>query len=360
MVKQASLVKQTAGKDMLRKAEESARAVLSEVPFIKLLSSKTEAKIDNRQVDLLFNALVSGKPANLVVEIKSQGEPRLVRMATAEIKDHLKDITDSYGILVAPYLSDTSRLICKEAGVGCIDLAGNAFLSFRNVFIDRSGNPNPFPVSRSSKSVFSPKSSRVLRVLLSDPSKKWYVEDLSREADISIGLTSRVKQSLLSLEWIKEENKSFYLAKPEEALDQWVNRYSYTKNPAVSFYSNLGEEELESAVVKECNRRKLRYGLALFSGARRVAPFVRFMRSFFYIDGSIEDVAAELQFRKVESGANVTLIQPYDAGVLYGLQNIDGVNVVSDMQLYLDLKGYKGRGEEAAQAIYEKRIKPKW
>ncbi len=345
---------------MLRRAEESARSVLSEVPFIELLDSESKAGGGDKGVDLLINGMVSGKPVKFLIEIKSQGEPRLVRMAVAQLKDYLRDAKDSYGILVAPFLSDASRQICREAGVGCIDLAGNAFLSFRNIFVDISGKPNPFPVSRLSKSVFSPKSSRVLRVLLADPSKRWYVEDLSRETGISIGLTSRVKQSLLSMEWIKEENKSFFLVKPEEALSQWVSNYTYEKNTAASFYSGLTEDELEAAIAKECEKRGVRYGLALFSGARKVAPFVRFMRFFSYIEGNIEDVAEALQFKKVDTGANVTLLQPYDEGVFYGLQSINGVNVVSDIQLYLDLKGYKGRGEEAAQAIFEKRIKPKW
>jgi hypothetical protein len=360
MVKQANLVKLSTAKDMLRKADVSIRAVLFGVPFIELLDSRTEARIGDKDIDLLLNAMVSGKPVKFLVEAKSQGEPRLVRIAVSQLKDYLRDAKDSYGIFVAPFLSDASRQICREAGVGCIDLAGNAFLSFRNIFVDISGKPNPFPVSRLSRSVFSPKSSRVLRALLADPSKRWYVEDLSRETGISIGLTSRVKQSLLSMEWIKEENKSFFLVKPEEALSQWVGNYSYEKNTAVSFYSGLAEDELEAAVVKECEKRGLRYGLALFSGARKVAPFVRFMRFFSYIEGNIEDVAEALQFKRVDTGANVTLLQPYDEGVFYGLQNMNGIKVVSDIQLYLDLKGYKGRGEEAAQAIFEKRIKPKW
>ncbi len=360
MVKLATSVKLSNGREIPGKGEESARAVLAGVPFIELLDSESEAKWGDKVVDLLINAMVSGKPVKFLIEVKSQGEPRLVRMAVAQLKDYIGDAKDSYGILVAPFLSDASRQICREARVGCIDLAGNAFLSFRNIFVDISGKPNPFPVSRLSRSVFSPKSSRVLRVLLADPSKRWYVEELSRETGISIGLTSRVKQSLLLMEWIKEENRSFFLVKPGEALNQWVGNYSYEKNTAVSFYSGLAEDELEAAVVKECEKRGLRYGLALFSGARKVAPFVRFMRFFLYIEGNIEDVAGAVQFKKVDTGANVTLLQPYDDGVFYGLQNIKGVNVVSDIQLYLDLKGYKGRGEEAAQAIFEKRIKPKW
>ncbi len=347
-------------KIMKIKAKKSLESILKEIPFVELKGSKTNVRANNIKIDIVLNILISGKPAKFLVEVKSQGEPRLVRMAVAQIKDYLQSFKDSYGILVAPYLSDTSKQICKEGGIGCVDFAGNAFLSFRNIFIDRSGRANPFTVARPLKSVFSPKSSRILRVLLSDPAKRWYVEDLSQEAGISIGLTSRMKQALLSEEWIKEDNKRFYLVKPEEVLNQWINNYSYEKNLSFSFYSGLSEEQLELAIKRECEKRKYQYGLALFSGARKVAPFVRTMRFFSYIEGNIEDISKALQLKKVESGANITLLQPYDIGIFYGLQDINGINIVSDIQLYLDLKSYKGRGEEAAQAIFEQRIKPKW
>src|SRR3989304_8249505 len=265
MVKQAYTVKQLSGKDLLKKAQKSIESLLLDVPLVKLKESKANVKIDNQEIDFVLSALISGKPAKFIVEVKSQGEPRLVRMAIAQLKEYLKNFKDSYGILVAPYLSDASRQICKETGIGCLDLAGNAFLSFKNIFIDRSGRPNPFPVLRLSKSVFSPKSSRVLGVLLSDPAKKWYVEDLSLEAGISIGLASRVKQALLAEEWITEENKRFYLRKPTDMLDQWMNNYSYSKNQLFSFYSSLTDDQLEAAVKKECERKNYLYALTLFT-----------------------------------------------------------------------------------------------
>ena len=361
MVKQMYTVKQISEVDLLKKAQESIESVFSEIPFIKIIGrTKNNVKIDNKKFDILLSTIIAGKTVKFIVEVKSQGEPLIVRMAATQLKEYTKDIKNCYGILVAPYLSDASRQICKEAGIGCIDLTGNAFLSFKNIFIDRTGRANLFTAIRVSKSVFSPKSSRVLRVLLSNPSKKWYVETISREADISIGLASRIKQLLLSEEWIKDGNKGFYFVKPEEALNQWANSYSYRKNQMVSFYSGLSENQIETSIREECEKRKYLYGLTLFSGARKVAPFVRFMRFFSYIEGEIDNIAEALQFKRVESGANVTLLQPYDKGILYGLQNINNINVVSDIQLYLDLKSYKGRGDEAAQAIFEQRIKPKW
>ena len=52
--------------------------------------------------------------------------------------------------------------------------------------------------------------------------------------------------------------------------------------------------------------------------------------------------------------------EPYDAGVLYGVREVDRAPVVSPVQLYLDLSQTKGRGEEGAAAILEQVIKPTW
>ena len=41
-------------------------------------------------------------------------------------------------------------------------------------------------------------------------------------------------------------------------------------------------------------------------------------------------------------------------------KDLDNIKVVSPIQLYLDLNNYKGRGEEAAQFLYEQEIKPQW
>ena len=51
---------------------------------------------------------------------------------------------------------------------------------------------------------------------------------------------------------------------------------------------------------------------------------------------------------------------PYDEGVFYGTQVIDDIRIVSPFQIYLDMKGYRGRGEEAAEVLLRDVIKPKW
>jgi hypothetical protein len=335
-------------------------SILRVIPFVEIREWKDNVRMGDRQYDLFLAANFSRKPVNLVVEYKSQAQPRYLRMAALELKSRLQSLKGSYGILMAPYLSAESMEICGEIGVGCVDLSGNAFLSFGNAFIERTGMPNQFPEKRALKSMFSPKSSRVLRAILAEPARRWHVEELARAVGISLGLASKAKQALLSQEWIKEEERRFFPANPETMLEEWTKNYSYKKNRLSSFYSELDETSLETAVKDVCEKRGYPYGLALFSGARRIAPFVRFPRFFSYVTCSVDDVAGPMKLKRVESGANVTLLEPYDDGVFYGVRDVAGIKVVSDIQLYLDLKSYGGRGEEAARAIFEQRIKKAW
>ncbi len=62
----------------------------------------------------------------------------------------------------------------------------------------------------------------------------------------------------------------------------------------------------------------------------------------------------------VPTGANAILLRPFDEGVLYGSQDVEGDRVVSDVQLYLDLASQRGRGEEAATFLLDQRLRPTW
>jgi hypothetical protein len=58
--------------------------------------------------------------------------------------------------------------------------------------------------------------------------------------------------------------------------------------------------------------------------------------------------------------SNVALFTSYDEGVLYGARQIGGICIASPVQVYLDLLGVKGRGEEAAKAILDEVIRRSW
>ena len=74
----------------------------------------------------------------------------------------------------------------------------------------------------------------------------------------------------------------------------------------------------------------------------------------------IQEVAESVGLKEVSSGPNFTILEPYDEGVFYASRETEGIIVACDVQLYLDLIGYRGRGEESAKFLLEQRIKPKW
>ena len=156
------------------------------------------------------------------------------------------------------------------------------------------------------------------------------------------------------------EGRALWLAKPEALLREWSQAYRYEANEARPFYAMRSVPEIEQSVAEECERRGIKYGLALFSGAARVAPYTTYNRAFAYVEDGLSDIAEALDLRPVDSGANVVLLSPYDEGIFYGLRDIDGAKVVSDLQLYLDLRNNKSRGEEAAEFLYERRIEKRW
>ena len=58
-------------------------------------------------------------------------------------------------------------------------------------------------------------------------------------------------------------------------------------------------------------------------------------------------------------GGNVSIVLPYDEGVFYGACKVNGLNVVSEVQLHVDLLNYPARGEEAAEALLRE-LKAQW
>jgi hypothetical protein len=203
-----------------------------------------------------------------------------------------------------------------------------------------------------------------LRVLLCNPKRNWFVKDLAKEANISLGQASNLKKRLLEFEFIKEIGNEkavkFRLSNPEVLLNRWAEYYSYRANRTRNYYSLDDVKVIEKKLSDYCESKKIRYAYTLVSGASLVAPFLRYKRAFVYLSNFIEKVTLALGWKEVPSGPNITILEPYDEGVFYGLQEINGMKVVSDTQLYLDLKGYKERGEEAAQFLLENRLRKQW
>jgi hypothetical protein len=194
---------------------------------------------------------------------------------------------------------------------------------------------------------------------LTDSQRSWKTEALANAADVSIGQVANVKKLLTDREWLSSETSGIRLSNPSALLDEWSLQYKFRRNKVNDYYAMAEVSEIEYQLAETCQQKSINYALTGFSGAARLAPAVRYQRGIAYLDGGLDDLVDALGWKSVESGANVTLLAPYDEGVFYGTRDVNGMRVVSPVQVYLDLQSYRGRGQEAAQAV-RKEIEKAW
>ncbi len=345
-------------------ASERLADILREVPFLAQSGLRPEPGPRDSRVDFAVSVRPDGLDRRLLCQIKTSGQPKIARQACLELVDYARSDKKAYPVFIAPYISPAAAAICDQYDVGYLDFAGNCRLAFDKVYIRREGFPNPAVERRDLRSLYSPKAERILRVLLAAGKRTWRTQELADEAGVSLGQVANVKKLLADREWIDVQPAGFGLRTLETAvlplLQEWTANYRASRNSAREFYSLKSISEIEANLSEAGREPAARVAFTGFSGAARLAPAVRYSRVTAYAGGDVDGLASRLDLKAVSSGANVTLLDPYDEGVFYGARELEGAPIVSPVQIYLDLMQTKGRGEEAASAILEEAIKPPW
>ena len=214
---------------------------------------------------------------------------------------------------------------------------------------------------RKSKNIFSPKASRISRVLLIHPHEGWTVEDLSKEAEVSLGFTHAVVMSLIDQGHVyRDSSYRLRVSDPVKFIQRWAAYHNYTSMNTFLHYHTF-EKNIEVFLSNMKGAYGLEYALTVLAGAHLVAPYVRPTTVHFYIkkEKEAETWVELLSLRPVEKGGNVSMVLPHDEGVFYGVTHVGGVNVVSKVQLYIDLFNYPARREEAAEMVL-KTLEKEW
>lgn len=336
------------------------RELLGRVPFLKLVSLEKDARISPHlrdRADRLAQVAVGDRKWTLVVEEKRLGQPREVRTATLQLEHHLNHLpadAPHYGVMLAPFISEESAKICVEAGIGYADLAGNARLSFDQVFIETRSPGNPFREKRETRSLYGLRATRVLRVLLQGPLRAWKVTELAESAQVSLGWVSAVRQQLLAREWAAVEPGGLRVTKPDAVLEAWVKADGWEKRTCSDEHSVLINEPLELA-------ERLKNALAdeppvftqWFAGWLR-HPYTTPVVVTAYVKELPDEalVKEKLLGRRVTGGGGrLRLVLPKDDGVLHPQQTVQGFQLVSDVQIYLDLQRAGLRAGEQAEEL---------
>jgi hypothetical protein len=211
------------------------------------------------------------------------------------------------------------------------------------------------------RTIFSDKATVVIRAMLAQPDKKWVVRDYESEFGVGRARAAAVLSILRKKGFVGGISSGrlahSVLQNRKSLLDEWLKFYSFELNKAYLYYSP--HEDILSRLKDyfEAKKNSFGYALALHTGANLITNYVHtqavycYLRSEKFSQVSL-DLRQALDLKELKNGGNFYLIKPYyKNGVFFNNQNIKGYNVVSDLQLYLDLYNFPQRGREHAQYL---------
>ncbi|WP_200808488.1 hypothetical protein [Tistlia consotensis] len=342
-------------KDLEERAIRSISELLDQIPAISHV--RLEERPEDLAVDFLMQLDLEGQDHWIAVEVLSAAQPRDVRREAWRLRNEAaSNGPTTTPVVVAPYLSPESRDVCREEGIGYLDLEGNARIVFEGVFIERQVASRPAAERRALKSLFKPKAARILRLLLRDPERAWRVQELADAAQVSLGQVSNVRKGLVEREWAEASHQGLVLSRPGVLLDAWRADWE-PPGKVFRFYTTLHGSAFQEAVrpLLAVESEDGRAVLSSFSAARWQAPFGRTGMEYLHADADgLERLQRGLRLTTTSRGENVAVTMPKDPGLfLDAVEPAPGFFCTSPVTTYLELAAAGERGREAAEHLRE-------
>ena len=313
-----------------------------------------EPRIGSQPADLLVKFRLGGQEHVFVLEVSSLGQPRQIRAVVTRFEEIKREVSGAYPVATAVYIGPQSARILKNHGFGYVDLSGNCHLAFENVLIEKEGKRNVRPSTRPLRSLFAPRATRVVRVLLEDQARTWRLEELAKATGVSLGHSHNVVKRLEDVRSIQRDGgQRITLGKPADLLDAWGDSYTYRANEIASYAApERVSRRLMADLAKAATADNRRYAFTLSAGLSLVAPQTRLGGVHCYLEGDPAPIAAALGLHPAgEADGSLHLLAPYDPGVFHGSLDKAGLKVVCLPQLYADLVRYERRGAEQAEHL---------
>jgi len=340
------------------KSEEVRRQVAQRLrellPNAKSWQESVATRIGSQSADLVAKFQLAGQEHTLVVEVTPLGQPRQIRAAVTRLNEIRREVPSAYPVAAAVYIGPQSARILKGNNLGFVDLSGNCYLAFENVLIEKEGKRNVRPSTRPLRSLFAPRATRVVRVLLVEAARAWRLEELARAAAVSLGHSHNVVKRLEELAWVeRDDHQRIRLSKPVDLLEAWCESYTYRANEITSYLApERVTRKFMGEVARVATAAGRRYAFTLNAGAALLAPSLRLPAVHCYLEGDPAPVAQALGLRPAaEADGALHVLAPYDLGVFHGALEKGGLKVVCLPQLYADLFHYERRGPEQAEHL---------
>ena len=331
--------------DLTDQISERIKEVFQKKKTIKILSIN---RIENF-FDLVIRLIIDKEEWKILAKVCSQEEiryqPDIIKKI---IFRRLLEPPSTHCVIGSLYIGPEEAEICKDSGLGYIDLQGNYFFSFSNFSMEKRGSEKPKIPEEIFKSVFSLKSSRIIRVILEakrtgDPTPL-ILRNISKYAKVSLGLVHNVVSKLIDLGYLKKKRgqKGLKVVRPTDLLDEWVKRYNLYQNRIIGFYFSKDKMSEQDDFISYCESKKEKYAITLAWAASQIGATTESTQQIStYFSGDVNNLKKTLNLKEVTTGANLIVIVPEDEFVYYKSFLYSGhVNMVSPIQLCLDLSTF--------------------
>jgi len=290
-----------------------------------------------------------------VVKVNQSTSAALVAAAAKKAKTSAaRSRRRAVPLVAVRFMGEVGRKTCEEAGVGWLDFSGNAHIVAQGVRVIIQGKPNRFKSVGRPRSLFAPKSSRIVRWLLVHAGEFFTQREIARATGLDEGMMSRLVARLTAEDYIVRDERGGIRAKePALLLDSWREAYQFAKHTVCRGHvAARSGDALLRFVAETLSEQKVEHAATGLAAAWALTRFAAFRIATVYLPADPSpELLERLGFREDARGANLWLVVPNDAGVFQGAVEKDGVRCVHPVQVYVDLRDHPERAPEAAERL---------
>lgn len=302
-----------------------------------------------REIDALVELSIDRRKLVFEVEFKLTPSSRAVEWVAKRPGQRPK-------LLIAPSLSEVLVQHCRSHGVSCLDLNGRQWIRAEGLVVDRHpSEERRFRPAQLPPDPFQPKSSRLVRALLTHRNRHWTQKELREQTGLSPGLVSRLVRHLDNEGLVAQDERTLWLKQSDALLDQWARVDDWSRRTTLRQYSLLVSdlEQIARSLLKAHPESERLVFTQWFAANLRhpyttppvVSAYVPYFPS--------EVIERKLGARQVTDGGTLWLVVPADEGVFRETQQVGEFTLACDAQIYLDLLHVGLRGPEQAKALRE-------
>lgn len=324
--------------------------------FIYEATSKLEQLIDiPMQVESNrnnYDALLTINTIQFIVETKSTVRTSNQGFVLAQLEE-FKNNTNRPIVLIAEYISKKATQELKERGINYIDVAGNAYIKYKDLAIFVEGQKSLKKDKTNQSRAFQETGLKILLYLLNKPE---HLQDsyrkIAEQADVSIGSVSNVMAELEELNYLLKTNNKRVLKNTADLLERWVVDFNAVLRPRI-FRKRMRFIEQDQSKNWRNLDLHTKKGSILWGGEPGGALLTESLRPehfTVFTDLELSEVAKKLRLIPSEEGT-VEILQKF------WKNDINDSQVAPALLIYADLinSGY-GRNIETAKKILENEL----